>query len=90
MGAEAGDHLALIDIFEERFSVCNFFGGESGPSGTELIILRRVSHRTLLTFLGTPGRPNGAATNVHAVAAGNRQSAFLVLVPQEAGFHADI
>lgn len=90
MGAEAGDHLALVDIFEERFSICNFFCGESGPSGTELIVLRRVSHRTLLAFLSPPGRPDGAATGVHAVAAGNGQSAFLVLVPQEAGFQADI
>lgn len=90
VGAEAGNHLAFIDIFEERFSVCNIFCGKSGSSGAELLILRRVSHGTLLTFLRTPGRPHRAAAGVHAVAAGNGQRALLVIVPQEAGFHADI
>lgn len=90
MGAEAGNHLALIDIFKERLSICNFLRGEPGPPGTEFLVLRRVSHRTLLTFVGAPGRPHGAAAGVHAVAAGDGQSALLILVPQEAGFQADI
>lgn len=90
MGAEAGNHLAFVDVFEERFSVCNFFGGKSGSPGTELVVLGRVPHGALLALLGAPGRPHGAAAGVHAVAARNGQHALLVLVPQEAGFHADI
>lgn len=76
--------------FEERFSICNFFCGKSGSSGTELLVLRCVSHGTLLAFLCTPGCPNGAAAGIHAVAASNGQSALLVIIPQEAGFQADI
>lgn len=90
VGAEAGNHLALIDIFEERLSICNFFCGKSGSSGTQLLVLRSISHGTLLAFLSTPGCPNGAAAGIHAVAASNRQGALLVLIPQEAGFQADI
>lgn len=90
MGAKAGYHLAFIDIFEERFSIRYFFCGKSGSSGTELLILRGISHRTLLTFLGTPSSPDGAAAGVHAVATSNRQGALLVLIPQEAGFQADV
>lgn len=90
MGTEAGYHLALIDIFEERFPICNFFCGEARSSGTELLVFRGVSHRTLFAFLTTPGRPYGAAAGVHAVTAGNRQCALLIIVPQVAGFQADV
>lgn len=76
--------------FEKTFAICNFFCGESGSSGTELLVLRCVSHGTLLTLLGAPGCPDWAAAGVHAVAPSHGQGALLVLVPQEAGFQADI
>lgn len=76
--------------FEKTFAICNFFCGESGSSGTELLVLRCVSHGTFLTLLGAPGCPDWAAAGVHAVAPSHGQGALLVLVPQEAGFQADI
>lgn len=56
--AEAGYHLALVDIFEERFPIRNLFCRKPGSSGTELLILWGVSHRTLLTLLGSPACSN--------------------------------
>ena len=76
--------------FEETFAVGNFLGGEAGPSGTELLVLRRAFRGTLLALLGAPGCPDWAAAGVHAVAPNHGQGALLVLVPQEAGFQADI
>lgn len=76
--------------FEKPFAICNFFCGESGSSGTELLVLRCVSHGTLLALLGAPGCPDRAAAGVHAVAPSHRQGALLILVPQEAGLQADI
>lgn len=76
--------------FEERFPICNFLCGKARSSGTELLVFRGVSQRTLLAFLGAPGCPHGAAAGIHAVAAGDRQCALLVVVPQVAGFQADV
>lgn len=90
VGAQVGNHLTLVDVFEKPFAICNFFCGESGSSGTELLVLRCVSHGTLLALLGAPGCPDRAAAGVHAVAPRHRQGALLVLVPQEAGLQADI
>lgn len=82
MGAEAGYHLALIDIFEERFSICNIFRSKSWSSGAELLILWGVSHGTLLTLFRAPGSTYRAAAGIHAVASSNRQSALLIIIPQ--------
>lgn len=90
MCTQAGDHLTLIDIFEERLPICDFFCGKSRSSGTEFLILRSVPHGTLLTFLAAPGCPHRAAAGVHAVASDNGKSAFLIIIPQVAGFQANI
>lgn len=90
VGAEARDHLALVDVFEERFPICDVFCGKARASGAELLVLGCVPHRTFLALVSAPGSPDRAATGVHAMAAGDGEHALLVLIPQEAGLQADI
>lgn len=90
VGTEAGYHLALVDVFEERFPICYVFRGKPGSSGTEFLILPAVPQWTLLTLFCSPGCPNGAAAGIHSVAASDRQGALLIVIFQEAGLQADI
>lgn len=90
VGTEAGYHLAFVDIFEERLSICNIFGGKPRSSGTELLILLAVFHGTFLTLFCSPGCPDRAAAGIHPVAASDGQGALLIIIPQEAGLQADV
>lgn len=90
VGTEAGYHLALIDIFEERFPICNVFCGKPRSSGTEFLILPAVSQWTLLTLFRSPGCPNRAAAGIHSVAASDGQGALFIIILEEAGLQADV
>lgn len=90
VGTEARYHLALVDIFEERFPICDVFGRKPGSSGTELLILWGVPHWTLLALFSPPGCPHRAAAGIHTVTASDGQGALLIVVPQEAGLQADV